>query len=384
MEKRVIHINPDLFLNTTTTKKNRGKVKIKIKGQSKQPKKVATLKKGHLLKMIRERQENMFNKKYGEMGEAKIGEAKMGEAKIEEPVIQEFNKDFKEAQNYFETLLKKEEEEKKVERELEKQNNFIHNRTIRQHHTAPPQYGCLKNGSLPTYRNYMKKTRSNQCFPLQIQEEIPMKGQGQGQTPHLEGIPLGISIPTPIPSYNSSTNFVSSMMTPPPTLTPTPPTPIIEMKPQPLQQHSITETMSIMDSSNKNENRSMMESIKQFSKHPFQNNIREKPKKPTKQKKTIRRTYRVGKSKVFSRVSVLISNKTIRNNVTTKTQMMKTLPIQEIKRYLVKHGLIKIGSNTPNDILRKMYESASLMCGEVFNHNPDNLLHNFINGSEEE
>jgi len=30
-------------------------------------------------------------------------------------------------------------------------------------------------------------------------------------------------------------------------------------------------------------------------------------------------------------------------------------------------------------VLRKMYESALLICGEVKNHNPDNILYNFFN-----
>jgi hypothetical protein len=46
---------------------------------------------------------------------------------------------------------------------------------------------------------------------------------------------------------------------------------------------------------------------------------------------------------------------------------------------LVKRGLIRVGSITPVDVLRKMYESAVMMCGEVHNHNPDNLLYNFMN-----
>jgi hypothetical protein len=105
-------------------------------------------------------------------------------------------------------------------------------------------------------------------------------------------------------------------------------------------------------------------------------------KKNMKQKKTVRRTYKVGKSKVFPRVSVLVSNRTIRNNITTKGQLLKQISIPEIKKYLIKHGFIKVGSVAPNDVLRKMYESAILICGEVQNHNPDNLLYNFLNDKD--
>jgi alanyl-tRNA synthetase len=106
-----------------------------------------------------------------------------------------------------------------------------------------------------------------------------------------------------------------------------------------------------------------------------------KPKK-MKQKKTKRRTYKIGKSKVLPKVSVLVSNKTIRNNISTKKQLLKQVPIQEVKSYLMKRGFIKVGSTAPSDVLRKMYESAVMICGEVQNHNPDNLLYNYFNGGD--
>jgi hypothetical protein len=97
-----------------------------------------------------------------------------------------------------------------------------------------------------------------------------------------------------------------------------------------------------------------------------------------KRKKTKRRTHKVGKSKMAPKIGVLISNKTIRNFVSTQTQQIKQTPIEEIKRFLIKHGMIKVGSIAPNDVLRKMYESATLICGEVYNHNKETLLYNFI------
>ena len=88
----------------------------------------------------------------------------------------------------------------------------------------------------------------------------------------------------------------------------------------------------------------------------------------------------MGKSKMLPKVSVLVSNKTIRNNITTKSHLLKQTPIEEVKKHLIKYGLIKVGTIAPNDVLRKMYESSILMCGELYNHNPDYLLHNFVNG----
>ena len=97
------------------------------------------------------------------------------------------------------------------------------------------------------------------------------------------------------------------------------------------------------------------------------------------QKRTLRRTYRVGKSKVHPRVSVLVSNRTIRNQIQSHCQKLKETSIEDVRRYLVKTGLIRVGSTTPNDVLRKMYESAKLMCGDIQNHNAENLLYNYLN-----
>lgn len=110
-----------------------------------------------------------------------------------------------------------------------------------------------------------------------------------------------------------------------------------------------------------------------------------KPMKPPaklkykKRKKTLKRTYVVGKSKYFPKIGVLVSNQTIRNKTTEKMQLMKQTPLADIRKFLIKRGFIKIGTPAPNDLLRKMYETVHLVCGEIQNHNPDNLLYNFLN-----
>ena len=109
------------------------------------------------------------------------------------------------------------------------------------------------------------------------------------------------------------------------------------------------------------------------------NNPAPRKMKYMKQKKTVRRTYRTGKSKVFPRVSVLVSNKTIRRKIATDALLLKQTPIQDVKKYLIQKGFIKVGSTAPNDVLRKIYESTILVGGEIQNHNPENLLHNYLN-----
>ena len=111
------------------------------------------------------------------------------------------------------------------------------------------------------------------------------------------------------------------------------------------------------------------------------NNLIEKPKRKLK-KKIIKRNYTIGRSKVRPKISVLVSNKTIRNRISTKKTLLQQTPIEDIKKFLIKRGFIKVGSIAPNDVLRKMYETVSLICGDAYNHNPDNLVYNYFNYNE--
>jgi hypothetical protein len=43
------------------------------------------------------------------------------------------------------------------------------------------------------------------------------------------------------------------------------------------------------------------------------------------------------------------------------------------------NGFIKVGSTSPDDVLRKIYESVNMIGGEVKNHNSENLLYNYLN-----
>ena len=105
------------------------------------------------------------------------------------------------------------------------------------------------------------------------------------------------------------------------------------------------------------------------------------PKAPTKFKHKIKQTitkkYKLGRTPGANVVGVLIKNNETRRQVQQEHGVLKCEPIIEIRKYLHDHGLLKMGSDAPPDVLRNMYETARLT-GEVNNVNKHVLLHNFI------
>jgi hypothetical protein len=93
-------------------------------------------------------------------------------------------------------------------------------------------------------------------------------------------------------------------------------------------------------------------------------------------KKTIKRKYTLGKSKMSKSVAVLVKDRGTRKQILNAQKDLKRKQINDIKTYLREHNLIKVGSNAPNDVLRKLYESA-MLAGEITNSNAETLLHNF-------
>jgi hypothetical protein len=108
-----------------------------------------------------------------------------------------------------------------------------------------------------------------------------------------------------------------------------------------------------------------------------------KPRPPRKRKRTTLRRFQVGKPEGARKIAVLVSNRTIRNQISTKSQLLRQVPIQEIRKYLIKNGFIKVGSVATNDVLRTMYNSATMMCGEIRNTNANVLLHNFLESRDD-
>ena len=104
---------------------------------------------------------------------------------------------------------------------------------------------------------------------------------------------------------------------------------------------------------------------------------------PTKKflKCTVRRKYTLGKSKLKKTVGILIKDRDTRKRVLTAQKELKRTTIHDVKKYLRDHNLIRAGSNTPNDVVRKIYETA-MLAGDITNYNKEMLMHNLSRGTE--
>ena len=94
-------------------------------------------------------------------------------------------------------------------------------------------------------------------------------------------------------------------------------------------------------------------------------------------RRTQKKKYRIGKHDDV--VGVLLKNKESQRHIQKQHLALKQKTIGEIRKHLYEHHLLKIGSNAPPDVLRRMYED-SILTGEVKNTNKGVLLHNFLSG----
>ena len=94
-------------------------------------------------------------------------------------------------------------------------------------------------------------------------------------------------------------------------------------------------------------------------------------------RQTTTKKYKLGRTPGSNVVGVLIKNNDTRSLITNELGVLKRESILEIRKYLHNHGLLKVGSDAPPDVLRNMYETAKLT-GEVNNVNKQVMLHNFI------
>jgi len=92
-------------------------------------------------------------------------------------------------------------------------------------------------------------------------------------------------------------------------------------------------------------------------------------------RKTLKKKYRVGKHDNV--VGVLLKNKESQRHIQKQHLTLKNKTIGDIRKHLYDKNLLKIGSNAPPDVLRRLYED-SILTGDVKNTGGNVLVHNFF------
>ena len=80
------------------------------------------------------------------------------------------------------------------------------------------------------------------------------------------------------------------------------------------------------------------------------------------------------------KISVFIKNTTDRKDVEDEIKILDTQELSLIKEYLINKELIKVGSLAPESLMRELYKN-SILAGDIYNKNPNNLIHNFVNSN---
>lgn len=289
-----ISINPDFF---KIAKKDRPKNEKKAKISSKNLKANDIKKK--LIAKIKEHQKKEKDR----------------EDKEKEKEKDNFKSDFTETIQYLEEIKNKKQKERKNKTLKKRQKDVPSISLETESSTVPkvgvspaPPYGCLKNGTKPTWREYNKTLKKRESIAINPE-------------------------PVSEPIFNK---------------------PLIQL----------FDTNSGMDDFSARQKK-LADLKKKLN-----------PDKKTKKVKTrrIKRKITLGKEK--NKVGVLIKSKKTRKRIKNEISVLKKKSIAEVKEYLRKHNLIKIGSSAPDYILRTTYENAYLS-GKVLNKNPDILLHNW-------
>jgi len=201
------------------------------------------------------------------------------------------------------------------------------------HRTQKPIMGCLKGGQLPT------RTQQQSSSPVQIF--------------------IGGNTTT-----TAATTTATTTATATPTTFPDRPAPSIT-NPYVMQNSASTSFSQQQQQQQQNASGATRhtESL------PPETNVR----------KTLKKTYRVGRS-ADGQISVLLPDVKRRREIAAHRENLTRKSMTDIKKYLIKKGYIRGATAAPQNMLQTMYENLGMINGVVTNHNAEIMLDNYIKG----
>tara|TARA_X000000368_G_scaffold388346_1_gene349782 strand:+ start:4614 stop:5846 length:1233 start_codon:yes stop_codon:yes gene_type:complete len=404
---RTLKINPDLFkLNGKSKKEKNKSVKIKTKPtlDDEDSSKVSKLKK-EMMKKVKDYQKN---KEQEVIKEQKLIEnPKLSTNNLFETNTYEnsdFDREFNKSLNFLHDLAKKNQNKKNnksnnnktlknntsaLEINLELPDNFKNNKS-----EIKNNYGCLKNGEKPTYRQLNKTQKNDSNFKPKVKIVLENNIYDDNDDNCINNLNSELNDNT-IPKLTPGSNK--------PKLTTESNKPefieILDNKIEKLDIDNTCKTKPIDNISKSIEKEKYEENKNKISELSDKRliddintniesiNIKEEKEEkedisiqniPKIKKTTKKYTYKLGKSKNKNIVGILIKNRETQKNIKREVSQLKQKSIQDIKNYLRDKNLIKIGSDAPYDVLRKIYED-SILAGEITNINDNNMIYNYLN-----
>ena len=377
MSNKIISINPSLFSMNSKTRKRKEKTNNNIT-----PIVSPNLIKTKLLKRIKEHKKNEVDIKIN------------SDVKNADNPTPTFTDEFNDSLNYLQLLAKQ-----KKEKELkQKQYEMLQRKTVKNYTPSlhspyvnidlPEDlketftgdlsgepivitknedipYGILKGGTKPTYSQWNKTQKANVSFQTPTSNLSDREKRLQLLRDKIKQKKMQLK----------SDEFKDSNNIPPIQSPPiqSPPVQTFNISQMPVQNpQSIKESEQTIDNIMLSENL-IKKPTTEVNSISSGGGIRKKIIK-----KTIKKKYTLGKSHIKRQIGVLLKDHATRKNVINAQRDLKGKPIHTVKNYLREHNLIKVGSNAPNDVIRKMYETV-MLTGDVNNSNVDTLLHNLKN-----
>ena len=398
-----ISINPDLFSIGKTRKKREKKQK-----PEKAPLISPNVLKNKLLKRIKEHKiketEGLDNNKK-KLSQANTSTG-VSASKPNLVDLSDYTDEFNDSINYLQTLSKqkKENDEKvNVERNKQKMKDDLERRTLKNYQSILSSPTLASSSNLPHVNIELPEELKQQLIDVNTTQFVmnALNSQVTAQAPIVlsqpykvdNGLPYGCLKNGIKPSYKEWNKTQRNMVVTNPNLSvvidPNISSNISERENR-LQnlKNKIKEKQLVISNTNTN-----TITTEQENQVVIEENVKTPDNRPEtvatnvesiKQilKRTIRKKYTLGKTKNNRTVGILIKDRNTRKQVLTAQRELKKKSVNDIKTYLKDHNLIKVGSNAPNDVLRKMYE-ASMLAGEITNSNSDTLLYNLLKDDKE-
>jgi hypothetical protein len=394
--RKTLAINPELFkLNGKTKNKKEKTQKSKISFNDEDSKNTNRVKK-EMLKRVKDYHKNK------ELEQIKTDRNEYSRNDFENL---EFDREFNKSLNFLQDLAKKNKEKhknkKKQEESLSIPNveismdlpNNLQNKTMK---NFEPEYGCLKNGSKPTF-NQFNKTQKNNLEEGHRRIKIVLENNDYNDgTSYIDNKPDTLNI-EPRSDFQqsidnkinvmddleiedlSSTNNNNEIFINTESLEKDLPKDLVSTiktgenneKPNVTYNPDSQKNQNVTVAKNIPLNNDSYESLNDFNKTY-------KASLPKITKITRTKKYKLGKKKDAKHIGILIKNRDTQKNIKQEVSYLKNKSIQEIKNYLREKNLIKAGSDAPNDVLRKLYED-SVLSGELNNSNTNNMMFNYLN-----